>query len=279
MGTRDLIGRVDVETENIEEFKEVSSRDGGLIESPSTIQLFDYFTSVHRRLERYVSGVLWGLSFLQKEYFKNAKIAQEQRVKLQTEEKDSSSAGHVYESIGSRVDFLLLVKSLVNDKNIQVLYYNADLANILADVDETEIIQTQFVDDLETLATETHDRDLIAKIEKFRLELDNLYKQKRAMELRLQREEEKRLEAEKLAREEEKKRIEAEKKFREEQIAKEEAVLKRREEEAKRKEAELKKIEAELAAKEQEARRKEAELKREEEEKNAWLQRWIEMLK
>lgn len=105
LGTRDLIGRVDVETENIEEFKEVSSRDGGLIESPSTIQLFDYFTSVHRRLERYVSGVLWGLSFLQKEYFKNAKIAQEQRVKLQTEEKDSSSAGHVYESIGSRVDF------------------------------------------------------------------------------------------------------------------------------------------------------------------------------
>lgn len=171
------------------------------------------------------------------------------------------------------------MKSLVNDKNIQVLYYNADLANILADVNETEIIQTQFVDDLETLATETHDRDLIAKIEKFRLELDNLYKQKRAMELRLQREEEKRLEAEKLAREEEKKRIEAEKKFREEQIAKEEAVLKRREEEAKRKEAELKKIEAELAAKEQEARRKEAELKREEEEKNAWLQRWIEMLK
>ena len=127
------------------------------------------------------------------------KIAQEQRVKIATEEKDSSSAGHVYESIGSRVDFLLLVKSLVNDKNIQVLYYNADLANILADVDETEIIQTQFVDDLETLATETHDRDLIAKIEKFRLELDNLYKQKRAMELRLQREEEKRLEAEKLS--------------------------------------------------------------------------------
>ena len=267
LGTRDLIGRVDVETENVEEFKEVSSRDGGLIESPSTIQLFDYFTSVHRRLERYVSGVLWGEAFLRKEYFKNAKTAQEQRGKLLFEEKNSNSASHLYESIGSRVDFLQLVKSLVNDKNIQVLYYNADLANILTDVDEAEIIQTQFVDDLETLATETNDIGLIVKIEKFRLELDNLYKQKRAMELRFQREEERRLEAEKLAQEEEKKRIEAEKKFREEQIAKEEAILKRREEEAKRKEAELKKIEAELVAKEEEAKRKEAELKREEEEK------------
>lgn len=267
LGTRDLIGRVDVETENVEEFKEVSSRDGGLIESPSTIQLFDYFTSTHRRLERYVSGVLWGEAFLRKEYFKNAKIAQEQRDKLQSEERDSSSASHIYKNIGSRVDFLQLVKSLVNDKNIQVLYYNADLANILAGTSDTEIIQTQFVDDLETLATETNDQDLIAKIEKFRLELDNLYKQKRAMDLRFKREEERRLEAEKLAQEEETKRVEAEKKYREAQIAKEEAILKRREEEAKRKEAELKKIEAELVAKEQEAKRKEAELKRKEEEK------------
>ena len=60
LGTRDLFGRVDIETDDVNLIKEVSSRDGGLIETTASRQLMDYFTLIHRRLERYVVGVLWG---------------------------------------------------------------------------------------------------------------------------------------------------------------------------------------------------------------------------
>lgn len=59
LGTRDLFGRVDVETDDVNLIKEVSSRDGGLIKTDASQQLMAYFTNIHRRLERYVVGVLW----------------------------------------------------------------------------------------------------------------------------------------------------------------------------------------------------------------------------
>ena len=61
LGTRDLFGRVDVLTDNINELNEVSSRDGGLIEAQTSKQLFKLFETTPRRLERYVSGVLFPL--------------------------------------------------------------------------------------------------------------------------------------------------------------------------------------------------------------------------
>ena len=69
LSTRDLFGRVDVHSDDVNMFKEVSSRDGGLIDSEETRQLHAYFDAVERRLERYVSGVLWGEAFLRNEYF------------------------------------------------------------------------------------------------------------------------------------------------------------------------------------------------------------------
>ena len=66
LGTRDLFGRVDVETDDVNLIKEVSSRDGGLIKTLASQQLMHYFTLIHRRLERYVVGVLWGEGFLRR---------------------------------------------------------------------------------------------------------------------------------------------------------------------------------------------------------------------
>ncbi|MBQ2175921.1 MAG: hypothetical protein II453_12935, partial [Alphaproteobacteria bacterium] len=60
-----------METDDVNLIKEVSSRDGGLIKTEASLQLMDYFTKTHRRLERYVVGVLWGEGFLRKEYFVN----------------------------------------------------------------------------------------------------------------------------------------------------------------------------------------------------------------
>lgn len=202
IGTRDLFGRVDVETDNPELIKEVSSRDGGLIKTEASLQLMQYFTLIHRRLERYVVGVLWGEGFLRKEYFVNQASAMNARKQLEGD-KDSDSAKHLYGNIGSKVDFLQLIKSLVNDKSIKVLHYNEDLANIVANPSETEVIQAQMLDDFRKLAEKTNDTILLDKIQEFEKHLDDMRRQK---------EEAKRKEAEakEKAEEEKKKRERAE---------------------------------------------------------------------
>lgn len=59
LGTRDVIGRIDVSGSD-DVFRESTSRDQGLIETPAYQQLEDCFeTRCFRRLERYVVGVNW----------------------------------------------------------------------------------------------------------------------------------------------------------------------------------------------------------------------------
>lgn len=202
LGSRDLFGRVDVETDNPELIKEVSSRDGGLIKTEASQQLMEYFTLIHRRLERYVVGVLWGEGFLRKEYFVNQTSAMNARKQLQGD-KDSDSAKHLYENIGSKVDFLQLIKSLVNDKSINILQYNENLANIVANPSETEVIQAQMLDDVRKLAEKTNDAFLFGKIQEFEKYLDELRRQKEDAER-------KEVEAKEKAKEEKKKRERAE---------------------------------------------------------------------
>lgn len=202
IGTRDLFGRVDIEADDPDLIKEVSSRDGGLIKTAASQQLMDYFSSVHKRLERYVVGVLWGEAFLRKDYFVNQASALNAR-KLLEGDKDSDSAKHLFENIGSKVDFLQLIKSLVNDKSITVVRYNEELANIVSDPSETEVLQAQMLDDVRKLAEKTNDELLLGKIEEFERHLDELRRQKEDAERRS-------AEAKEKAEEEKKKRERAE---------------------------------------------------------------------
>ena len=201
-----MFGRVDVETDNPELIKEVSSRDGGLIKTEASQQLMEYFTLIHRRLERYVVGVLWGEGFLRKDYFVNQNSALKAREQLQKVDKDSDSAKHLYENIGSKVDFLQLIKSLVNDKSVNVLHYNEDLANIVANPSETEIIQAQMLDDVRKLAEKTNDSLLLGKIQEFEKHLDALRRQKEEAEQNAREERQKAEVARKQAQEEKEKR-------------------------------------------------------------------------
>ena len=202
IGTRDLFGRVDIEADDPDLIKEVSSRDGGLIKTAASQQLMDYFSSVHKRLERYVVGVLWGEAFLRKDYFVNQASALNAR-KLLEGDKDSDSAKHLFENIGSKVDFLQLIKSLVNDKSITVVRYNEELANIVSNPSETEVLQAQMLDDVRKLAEKTNDELLLGKIEEFERHLDELRRQKEDAERR-------EAEAKEKAEEEKKKRERAE---------------------------------------------------------------------
>ena len=206
LGTRDLFGRVDVETDDVNLIKEVSSRDGGLIKTEASQQLMDYFTEIHKRLERYVVGVLWGEGFVRKDYFVNQNSALKAREQLQEIDKDSDSAKHLYSNIGSKVDFLQLIKSLVNDKSINVLRYNEDLANIVSDPSETEILQAQMIEDVRKLAEKTNDSYLSDKLSEFEKYMEELRRQKEEAEQKAEEEQRRAEEARKKAEEEQRKR-------------------------------------------------------------------------
>lgn len=181
LSTRDLFGRVDVHSDSVNMFKEVSSRDGGLIDSEETRQLYAYFDAVERRLERYVSGVLWGEAFLRNDYFRSERLAQEAREGIR-KDKDSDSPDDVFKNIGSRVDFLQLVKNLVNDGNITVNYYNSSLADILSNATETEMLNAGFLDDVRKVAERTNDETLQASIAAFERRLAELQRSKEEAE-------------------------------------------------------------------------------------------------
>lgn len=218
LGTRDLFGRVDVETSDVSAFKEVSSRDGGLIMTEAANQLMDYFRVTHRRLERYVVGVLWGEGFLRNEYFKSQDIGILARLNLQDVEKESNSTEHLYQNIGSKVDFLQLIKSLVNDKNVVVTSYNDKLADVVSDVTYAEVLQNTFIDSIKEVAAKTSDEALANNIEVFEQQLAEMNRLKKEAEKKAEAERKKaeaerkaKEEAERKAREEELKRIEKEK--------------------------------------------------------------------
>lgn len=219
ISTRDLLGRVNIETDDPNLIKEVTSRDGGLIKTAASQQLMEYFMSVCKRLERYVSGVLWGEGFLRKEYFVDQASAIAARKQL-AGDKDYDSTELLYENIGSKVDYLQLIKALVNDKRITLIRYNEDLANIVANPTETEVIQAQIFEDVRKVAESTNDSYLLARIQEFEKHVEVLRRQKEEAVIR---EEEARKEAEEARKEAE------------------EANIKAREEEEKRKttEAEL----------------------------------------
>ena len=253
LGSRDLLGRVDIHTERVDELKEVSSRDGGLVDTPMARQVMKLFETAHRRLERYVVGVLWGEAFLKNEYYASEEIGREERKKLQSVDKDAESPDYVLDSsLGSKIDFVKLVKSLSSDDNVEIQYYNTELANILGEQLSSNAIKPQFISDLEQIAQKTGDDALLQKIEEARQRIEELNRQKEEAERkaadaerRAALAEEERQKAEQRAKEEEEKRRAAE-------IAK----LKAENEKIK---AENERLKAEQKAAEEEEKRKKAE--------------------
>ena len=266
LGTRDLFGRVDVLTDSINEFKEVSSRDGGLIETQTSKQLFSLFEVAHRRLERYVSGVLWGEAFLRKEYFVNEAEALRMRKELLEIDKNEENPNYILSSnIGSKIDFVQLIKTLAKDKNVEILYYNTELANIVSSNNPIDSIKSQFLKDLEKIAEDTNDSNLLASIDAAKHRIAELTRQKEEAERKI-------AEAKLFQREAEEKAIKAEK---ERRIAEEKAKAeeeRRRQAELNRLRAENEKVKAENARLVAEKRAKDEEFKRKQAEKEKQLE-------
>ncbi|PJR03116.1 ATP-binding protein [Avrilella dinanensis] len=254
LGTRDLFGSVELITENFNEFKEVSSRDGGLVETIGKKVLFDIFKEkAFLRLERYVAGVLWGEAFKRKKYFLNEDIADLQREGLK-QDKDKDTYEDALSNLGSKIDFVNLIKTLSDDKHIKIVEYNKDLVNLVNE--QLDIVQPKFIADLEKIAEKTNDKELLNQVKLTEDNFNKILKEKEEAELREEQERKRRIEAEKKAEEESKKREEAEKKQREEGEKRRQAELQTVRKEKERAEAELAKIKAEQKAKFEEEKNK-----------------------
>lgn len=264
LGTRDLFGKIDLITENFTEFKEVSSRDGGLVETYGKRLLIDIlYEKVLKRLERYVVGVLWGEAFARKNYFLDTNTATKYREQLSSD-KDKDTYEDALGNIGSKIDFVNLIRTLTDDKDIKIIDYNKDLVNFVNE--KLDIVQPKFIVDLEKIAEKTNDEVLLNQVKLTEDYFNRIIKEKEDAERREELERKRRIKAEKQAEIERQKREEAEKKHKEEEEKRRNAELETLKKEKERAEAELAKIKAEQKAKEEEERAKnenEARLKAE----------------
>ncbi|AEW86333.1 histidine kinase [Flavobacterium columnare ATCC 49512] len=261
LSSRELFGAVELITTQHNEFKEVSSRDGGLVETYGKSILFKIFENkALKRLERYVTGVLWGEAFRRRNYFLDNEIADSQREELKSD-KDKDTFEIASNNLGSKIDFVNLIKTLSDDKNIKIVSYNKDLVNLVNE--KLDIVQPKFISALEKIAEKTNDKDLLNQVKLTEDNFNRIIKEKEDALKREEDERKKRIEAEKQKEEEKKKRETAEKKQKEEEEKRRKAELEAIKKEKERAEAELAKLKAEQKAKEEEENRKKIEKKSE----------------
>jgi signal transduction histidine kinase len=142
LGTRDVIGRIDVAARP-KMFREVSSRDAGLVEDARTRALYD---AIRRymifRLERYVVGVNW-------------------KDKLD-QDRDTPEG---LETDLARDRILGIVGSLAKAKDIEILYYDNDIVRVSEDPDK---ITEDALRAMSQLAESRGDASLLEQVEEAR---------------------------------------------------------------------------------------------------------------
>ena len=277
LGSRDLFGRIDIITDNIIQFKEVTSRDAGLVETVGYKQLMDIFTKIHRRLEKYVVGVLWGEAFIKNRYFYSDDIALKFREALLAKDKDSDDISVAKSNVGSKIDFIRLIKSLSDEKDVEIIDFDKDLVNLVNE--NLNEVQPKFIKDLEKIAEATGDTDLQKTITLTEDAFHKLNQEKENAEKRAFEEERKRKEAEERAKRAEEDRHRAEQKAKEEEDRRRKAENEKLKAENERVKAENEKLKAEQKAKEEKEKRKQAEniaKKREEQVKRSRAAETIE---
>ena len=218
LSTRELLGQVSISTDKIEQFKEVSNREGGLVDTLGFRYLKDIFEKAHRRLERYVVGVLWGEGFRKNKYFKLEEEVEKQR-ELLNQDKDTDEFEIAKNNIGSQLDFIQLLKGLANDKDIEIIDYNKDLINqLIGNEKDLDIVQHKFLDDLDKISYKLNDIELKKISNEIDKKIRELEAEKEEAKLRVALEEEKRKAAEKAKIEAEKRAYAAEEKAKEAEI-------------------------------------------------------------
>lgn len=157
LGTRDVIGRIDVEGSD-DDFKEASSRNTGLIETPAVEQLRECFMEFClKRLEKYVVPVTFP----------------------DTEDRNTSDVSRLLTDPG-KARVALAVAKLVDAENVELIDYSHRLIGIL---DERSEQFESSMTSLRAIAEKSKDKGLFQKVEVAQKRFNELRKSEEAARL------------------------------------------------------------------------------------------------
>jgi signal transduction histidine kinase len=144
LGTRDLIGRIEINGEQ-PELKETTSRDGGLVKTQTYRDLVDFFYDyVLKRLETYVVNIIqWG----------------DERVNKET--------GEVTPELWAKdvkIQILELISGFINSKNIIDIQYDKDFLKIISEKQEKSV--DKIVKNISKVAAKSGNPEMVKEAKK-----------------------------------------------------------------------------------------------------------------
>jgi signal transduction histidine kinase len=139
VGTRDLLGQINVQGSN-EYFRESSSRDKGLVETPEYIEVESFFMDrCLKRLEAYVVGVTWA----------------------DKPDKEEDTPIRVVQEEG-RARVVEVVSKLVSGENVRLLHYSGKLLDLVSERSESF---ENVLSGLQLIAAATGDQELSRRLD------------------------------------------------------------------------------------------------------------------
>ena len=148
LGPRDILGKIEVSAPPLV-YREASSRDAGLTDTPAKVQLYEAIMKhVFLRLERYVVSVNW--------------------VDSLDHQRDDASG---LRSDSARARIIRVIKAMVGTKKVRLLDYDRELVDI---VNERSIEFEESMEGLALVAEKTGDKALLARIGRSRERYEEL---------------------------------------------------------------------------------------------------------
>ncbi|MCG7883391.1 MAG: ATP-binding protein [Candidatus Thiodiazotropha taylori] len=182
LGTRDLIGRIDVWGEP-RHFRESSSRDAGLVQTPAYEDLENlFFEKVIKRLEAYVTGVIWEGK--------------------DEEEKNRESSDSIRSREDLRAKVIGMLSKLVDNEDVELLDYNPSFLDVMH---ERSLFFEPALEGIKLVAGKANDRKLLRQIKEAEKRFNELKKAEAEARQRVLDEQEARKQAEARALEEQQK--------------------------------------------------------------------------
>ena len=175
LGTRDIIGRIEINGEQ-PELKETTSRDGGLVKTQTYHDLVEFFYDyVLKRLENYVVNIiLWG------------------------DEKVNKETGEVTPELWAKdvkIQILELISGFINSKNIIDIQYDKDFLEIISKKQDKSV--DKIVKNISKVAAKSGNPEMIREAKKIEKAVKEIKADADKDKAKAAKEEEKRKETEK----------------------------------------------------------------------------------
>jgi len=175
LGTRDLIGRIEINGEQ-PELKETTSRDGGLVKTQTYSDLVDFFYDyVLKRLETYVVNIIqWG----------------DERVNKET--------GEVTPELWAndvKIQILELISGFINSKDIVDIQYDKDFLKIISEKQDQSV--DKIVKNISKVAAKSGNPEMIKEAKKIEKAVKEIREDADKANIQAQNEEKLRKETEK----------------------------------------------------------------------------------